>query len=184
MKVNGKKAYQLYTKYWISRHFVEIFGFGFLTNNFYIINNFFKFDDLGDLKKIGWALAGFDKGDISFLDSFIEKLESFDDFEKEIIAHHLNLVVEGLKQRSYHFLICRNTLTDFNEYVGSNYTDNIYGLNKIFGVFNDNVFERELCAINLNTPVSFSTFIEVLKNEIDFTGETECYNFKEKECSI
>lgn len=183
--LSGIKVYRFYTKYWISRHFVEVFGFGILFNNFRILNNIFKFDDIGDMKKIGWFLAEFDKGlDSTILNRFLQIYDNLDEESKSFVDYHLGIAADGFKQRSEHFRVCADMLKSINNYLGTDYIDNIYNLNKLFKKYHSNVFEEKIYNKEENTFKSFDEFMKIIKDDTKLEFMDEEYGFECKECSI
>lgn len=177
MNIDGIKAYQIYCKYWISRKFIDNFGFSFLSNNFLIINKIIRFKDWGDLKRIAWILNGriIDK-DKEYLEnlttSFNNMLNNLDSDKKETVLYHFKLAADGLKLRAEHFNFCAFFLKEFSNFIGIKLIDNIYNINKNIGNYKENFFEERLQGGQ--SPMDYSSFVRVLKEELQ---ECEIDNF-------
>lgn len=177
------EIYLLYQKYWLSRKFVDIFGYNFLTNNMRIINKFFGFEDLGDLKQICWYLIdpNISSATTEKVEDFAKKLENSK--YKDTINYHLRFSIDGLKQRREHFAICHHTLSAIKKLLNSEIIDdNIYNLN---ANYKPNFFEEELIIQAPYQPIIYSDFVRIVKENIkgEFAQENMKFDFMDTSCS-
>jgi len=165
MKINGLQLYLVYQKYWISRKYIDLIGFNFLTNNIIMINKYFKYKDLGAIKVVAWSMLGIKK-EISgykyedLVKDFYEKLEACP--YKENILHHFNMIIDGLKSRMWHWGTCKDALAEFNSMLKTSLIDNIYNINSNLGLYTPNFFEEKL----IENILQYNEFVSIIKENI------------------
>lgn len=187
--INITEAYISYYRYWLSRKFLDVFGMGYLTNTFILINSVVKFEDLGDLKKLGWSNVLTDNRypveEIKKI--FDKKIENAPKFVKVSVNELIAEASLGLSQRMHHFQLCSEMLEKFNQITDLSVMDNIYGLSELAGLYVPNFFEENLIKFFKDKPANYEYFKKVfLENKTDEIVENENikFDFITEKCSI
>jgi len=188
--INITEAYVTYYRYWLSRKFLDIFGFGYLTNTLRLINSVVKFDDLGDIKKIAWSYVLIDRADQESNElkkKFDERLKNVPKYVNVSLNEAIAEVSLGLSQRIHHFKLCSEMLQKFNEITKLSIIDNIYGLSEMAGIYVPNFFEDTLIKKFDQSPARYENFKEIFLDCINdeiIENEKVKFDFIESECSI